>query len=488
MSTAFKDLREFIDELKKNGQLAEVNAEVDWKYEIGGVVRKVLDSKGPALLFNKIKDYDSALFTCGVSTYSRLSLALGLGVDQKLETLVTEVGRRLDNPIKARKIASGPCKEVVLTGKQADVLKFPVPLWQSRDGGRYIGTWHGVITRDPENGVLNGGMYRVMVHDKKTLGILLARDQHIGVHYQKYRKMKKPMPVAIVIGMDPVLPFAFLTPVPLDRDEYDVAGGLRGKAVELVKCEALDLEVPATAEIVIEGEITERERIVEGPFGEWMGHYGGDAGPKPVIRVKCITHRRNPIFRGTLEGRPVNEDHVCTAVALSALAQNTMKGTFGIPGVRGIHFPAVAGGWGMAIVSVDQRYPAHTRTVAHALLSMKAGAFVKNVVVVDEDIDPFDLDQVWWAMTSRLQASRGVTILQRGKGAFMDPSQAPDLRGFSDTLMVEAVRPYEWKPREEWGGERFPPVAEPTKEVMEGVQKRWKELGIMGRKDEISKK
>jgi len=117
--------------------------------------------------------------------------------------------------------------------------------------------------------------------------------------------MKNPMPCDCH-RHGPVLPLAFLTPVPLGRDEYDVAGGLRGKAVELVKCETVDLEVPATAEIVIEGEITERERIVEGPFGEWMGHYGGDAGPKPVIRVKCITHRRNPIFRGTLEGRPVN--------------------------------------------------------------------------------------------------------------------------------------------------------------------------------------
>jgi len=480
MSMAFSDIREFIEGLRKAGELADVNAEVDWRYEIGAIVRKNLDLKGPALLFSKIKGYNSALFTCGVSTYSRLSFALGLGANQKLGTLVSEVGLRLDNPIKAKKIDSGPCKQVILTGDEADVLKFPVPLWQDKDGGRYIGTWHGVITRDPETGCLNGGMYRVMVHDGKTLGILLARDQHIGVHYHKYRKMNKPMPVAIVIGTDPVLPLAFLTPVPLNADEYDVAGGLRGKAIELVKCETVDLDVPATAEIVIEGEISDQERMIEGPFGEWMGHYGGDAGPKPVIHVKCITHRIDPVFRGTLEGRPVNEDHICTSVVLSALAQNTARKTLGIPGVRGIHFPAAAGGWGMAIVSIDQRYPAHSRTIAHALLSMKAGAFLKNVIVVDDDVDPFNLDEVWWAMTSRLQASQGINILQRGKGAFMDPSQQMNLRGFTDTLIVEAVKPYEWRPRPEWGGERFPPIAQPSREIMEAVDRRWKELGIMG--------
>ena len=133
----------------------------------------------------------------------------------------------------------------------------------------------------------------------------------------------------------------------------------------------------------------------------------------------------------------------------------------------------------MAVVSVSQKYPAHSRTIAHALLGSKMGAFSKNVIVVDEDIDPFNLDEVWWAMLSRLQASRGVTILQRGKTAFMDPSQSPELQGFGDTLIVEAVKPYEWQPRPEWGNKRFPPVACPSKAIMESVEKRWNELGIL---------
>jgi 4-hydroxy-3-polyprenylbenzoate decarboxylase len=317
-----------------------------------------------------------------------------------------------------------------------------------------------------------------MVHDSRRLGILIARDQHIGQHFQKYRKMKKAMPVAIVIGTDPVLSLSYLSPLPAQKDENAFAGGLRKEAVKVVRCETSDLVVPAACEIVIEGEIHPDERQEEGPFGEWMGHYGGEVGPRPVMRVSCITHRRNPIFRGTLEGRPVNEDHICTSVMLSAMARNFLTDTLGIAGVTGVHFPAAAGGWGMAVVALDQRYPGHARTAAHSLFAGKVGAFVKAVVVVDDDIDPFDIDQVLWAMTARLQASRGVTVMTRGKGAFMDPSCAPEMRGFTDTLLVEAVRPYEWQPKKEWGDARFPPVACPSPEAMAGVEKRWADYGI----------
>jgi 3-polyprenyl-4-hydroxybenzoate decarboxylase len=138
----------------------------------------------------------------------------------------------------------------------------------------------------------------------------------------------------------------------------------------------------------------------------------------------------------------------------------------------------------MVVVSVNQRYPAHSRTIAHALLGSKMGAILKNVILVDEDVDPFNLDDVWWAMVSRFQASRGMTILKRGKGAFMDPSQLPESQGLSDTLLIEAVKPYEWPPRPEWGNERFPPTAYPSREIMERVERRWAEFGIPSRKEE----
>ncbi len=474
----YRDLRDFIGRLRSEGELAEISADVDWRYEIGGIVRKNLDLKGPALLFRRIRDFSTPLFACGVSTYSRVALALGLPKNSALREIVSEFRKRIRNPIPFEILDRGPCKENIVHEDSVDILKFPVPLWQKHDGGRYLGTWHGVVTKDPETGWTNVGMYRVMVHDRKTLGILIARDQHIGLHYQKYRQMTRPMPIAVVIGMDPVLPLTFLSPLPAQKSEYDYAGGLREEAAELVRCETVDLEVPSSAEIIIEGEVPPDERKVEGPFGEWMGHYGGKPGPRPIIHVRCVTHRNDPVFRGTLEGKPVNEDHVCTSVALSALAHAFLEDTLSIPGIRGVHFPAVSAGWGMAVVSLNQKYPAHSRTIAHALLGSKMGSFVKNVIIVDDDIDPFSLDEVWWALVARLQASRGITILQRGKTAFMDPSQIPELQGFGDNMIVEAVKPYEWKSRAEWAGERFPPVASPDKELMKAVEKRWAEFKI----------
>ncbi len=478
----YRDLREFIERLRSEKELVEISAEVDWHQEIGGIIRKNLDLKGPALLFKKIKDSHFPLFTCGLSTYPRLSLSLGLPAHKTFEEIVSEFGRRIKKPIKARQIKRGPCKENIERGDQVDLFRLPVPLWQEGDGGRYLGTWHGVVTKDPETGWTNVGMYRTMIHDRKTLGILIARDQHIGFHYEKYRKMKRSMPVAIVIGMDPVLPLAFLTPIPAETSEYDCAGGLGGQAIDLTTCETIDLEVPASAEIVIEGEIPPEERRLEGPFGEWMGHYGGKPGPRPVIHVHCITYRNHPIFRGALEGKPITEDHICTSVALSALAHNFLTETMGIPGIRGVHFPAASGGWGMAVLSMNQRYPGHSRTAAHALLGSKMGSFLKNVIITDEDINPYHLEEVWWAMVSRVQASRSLTVLRRGKGAFMDPSQLPELQGFTDTLILEAVKPYEWQPRPEWGNRRFPPVAYPSKEIMEAVEKKWSKLGIPSKK------
>jgi 4-hydroxy-3-polyprenylbenzoate decarboxylase len=478
----YRDLREFIERLRSEKELVEISAEVDWHQEIGGIVRKNLDLKGPALLFKKIKDSYLPLLTCGLSTYPRLSLALGLSANKTLEEIVSEFRRRIKTPIEARQIERGPCKEHIQRGDQVDLFKLPVPLWQQGDGGRYLGTWHGVVTKDPETGWTNVGMYRTMIHDRKTLGILIARDQHSGFHYEKYKKMDRSMPVAIVIGMDPTLPLSFLTPLPAEMNEYDFAGGLRGDPVDLVKCETVDLEVPASAEVVIEGEIPADERRMEGPFGEWMGHYGGRPAPRPVIHVHCITHRDNPIFRGALEGKPITEDHICTSVALSALAHNFLTETVGIPGIRGVHFPAASGGWGMAVLSMNQRYPGHSRTAAHALLGSKMGSFLKNVIITDEDINPYDLEEVWWAMVSRVQASRSMTVLKRGKGAFMDPSQLPELQGFTDTLIMEAVKPYEWQPRPEWGNDRFPPVAYPSKEVMKAIEKKWRELGIPSKK------
>ncbi|MBW1944457.1 MAG: UbiD family decarboxylase [Deltaproteobacteria bacterium] len=475
---AFQDLRSFIDALAQEKELAIVEAEVDWRDEIQGIVRKTFDDKGPALLFKNIKDYQTPLFVGGVATYDRFALALGLPSKTPLEEIVQEFSSRIVKPLKSKTVDSGPCKENILFEKDIDVTRFPVPLWNEMDGGRYFGTWHTLITQDPDTDWLNAGIYRMMIHDRNKLGVLLAYDQHIGMHYLKYKKLGKAMPAAVAVGLDPTIPIAAATPFDQGVNEFDMAGAIRREPVELVKCETSDLLVPASAEIVLEGEIPIDERTLEGPFGEWVGHYGGKARPRPVFNIKCVTFRNDPIYRGTLEGKPINEDHICTSISLSALTKNFLTEGCGIQGIRSVFFPACAGGWGMAVVAVKQHYPGHSRRVAHALLGSKMGAFVKNVIVVDDDINPFNLDEVWWATVTRLQASRGVNILTRGKTAVLDPSQTSDMRGFTDTMIMEAVKPYEWKPRPEWNNERFPPVAYPSEEVMKKVEKNWVKYGI----------
>ena len=475
---AFDDLRSFIEDLKIRNKIAVVEAEVDWRDEIQGIVRKTFDNYGPALLFTHVRDYQTPLFVGGIATYDRFAIAMGLQENKPLKEIIDEFSSRIKNPLKPRVVDFGPCKENILYEKDLDITKFPVPIWNEMDGGRYFGTWHLLITKDPESDWINAGMYRMMIHNKTTLGVLIAYDQHIGMHYSKYRRKKKPMPAAVAVGMDPVIPTVAASPFGIGVSEFDMAGALRGKPVELVRCETCDLLVPSTAEIVVEGEIPLEERTLEGPFGEWMGHYGGRARPRPIFEVKCITFRNSPIYQGTLEGKPINEDHICTSISLSALTSNFLSDICGIPGIKGVHYPACAGGWGMAIVSVQQSYPGHSRAIAHALLGSKMGGFVKNVIIVDEDINPFNLDEVWWALVTRLQASRSINILTRGKTAVLDPSQAPDMRGFTDTLIIEAVKPYEWKPRPEWKNERFPPIAYPSEEVMKKVEENWRRYGI----------
>jgi 4-hydroxy-3-polyprenylbenzoate decarboxylase len=207
------------------------------------------------------------------------------------------------------------------------------------DGGRYIGTGDAIITRDPENGEINIGTYRIMVHESNIIGIQFSPFQHIAMIQNKYKAMNKPTPVAVTIGTEPACMLVSITPVPAGVSEWDVAGALRQRPLEVVKGETVDVYVPAGAEIVLEGEIPLNETRLEGPFGEHTGFYGGGKRPLPIIRVNCLTHRHNPIFRGSVLGKPVTEDHRCLSLTLAAQALAMYKAT-GFPGVTAVNCPA----------------------------------------------------------------------------------------------------------------------------------------------------
>lgn len=303
----FKDMRAWIDRLEAEGERKRITAQVDWDLEIAEVARRGLAQRGPAILFENIKDYRDTrctkLFVNGIARRSRMAMMLGLPKDSPSADLFATVKKRFKEAIKPVSVKTGPVKENVLKGGDIDLFQFPVPKWHPLDGGRYIDTFCGVVTRDPESGELNVGLYRGMIKDKNKIAKLLIPHQHWGQAYRKYQERGEAMPVAIVYGWDESLGFVAGAMLSHPPYEYDIIGAIRQEPVELVKCETSDLEVPASAEIVVEGLISPdpADYEDEGPFGEWFGYYGWNR-KRPVVQVECITHRDEPILRGQVEG------------------------------------------------------------------------------------------------------------------------------------------------------------------------------------------
>ena len=317
-------------------------------------------------------------------------MALGLSPETSLRQIVGVFKERIKNPVEPRMVRTGPVKENILKGDQIDLLKFPVPWWTPRDAGRYIGTWHANVTRDPETKTRNVGTYRMVVHEKALAGIGFLPASHLGTHFAKSERMGKTLEMAVVIGADETVPMVSGTGFPSLVDEFTMAGALRQEPLELVKCETVDLEVPANAEIVLEGLLLPHVRRPEGPIGEHTGYHAGGVRMRPVFQVTTITHRNDPILRGTLLGRPTAEDHIFYSVTVSAVATKVFEDQ-GPEGVIAVYCPPEGDSLLSGIIQMKPHYVGHSRVAARSLISNSVGRYAKYVIVVDEDIDPFDL-------------------------------------------------------------------------------------------------
>jgi 4-hydroxy-3-polyprenylbenzoate decarboxylase len=495
---AYGDLRGWIDALKAAGEIRHISAEVDWNVELGTIMRLAQGAgDGPALLFENIKDYNKddsrcrRIFGCGLSSYSRICMMLGLPRDTHPRELV-KLGRSLlSERIPPKIVASGPVKENLLKGDAIDLLNFPVPFWNRVDGGRYILTYAGIVSQDPVTGIPNVGIYRGMVAGPKLIPILMWRAQHIGQHVTAWQQMgKKEMPVACVIGWEEALGFCAGQPVPKGISEYDVMGAIRGAPVELVKCETSDLYVPATAEIVIEGMLglDPETYVMEGPFAEFTGYVAGDRSPKPAIRVTCITHRNDPILRGTIEGSlpgSYSENAVCSSVMRSATAWNVLDRA-GVPGITDVWCPPVQAGINV-VVQLRQSYRGQAKQVANALWGSSAGHVrYKHVTVVDDDIDIHNYDAVDWAIAHRVNAGENdIVIMPATFGMGLDPSTRRRDRnaalfgtGKWNRVLIDATMNLDYDPDPDLGGARFPPTVWPSREDCAAARERWSELGL----------
>lgn len=491
----FMDMRQWMTLLEKEGELRRVTAEVDWDREIGALARRVLEKRGPALLFETIRGYRTgrctALMTGGLGTRARLALALGRPRDASNRALVQHVMEKNRERIPPVVVPSGPVKDVIVRGAAVDQTEFPVPRWQYLEGGRYIHTFSCIVTRDPDTRVMNVGIYRGMIGQRDTTPFLLIKGgQHWGAHFVKWAARGEPMPVACVIGWDPIMPFLAGSPIPAGVCEWDVMGAYRGEPAELVRCETVDLEVPASAEIVLEGVIGDDPATyeMEGPFGEFTGYVSDIPTPRPTMKVACITHRRHPIFRGCLEGTlpgSYSENSVMSSVQRAAIAWSILQGA-GIPGVLDVYVPPITNGVNIR-VQIKKHYQGQPKQIAAALWGNSAAQYrYKHVIVVEDDIDPADDEQVEWAVAHRVNAGEGGLVVFPGIfGSPIDPSTPMADRdvaqlgtGLWNRVLIDATRSWKHERRAQWGGERFPPTVRPAPEDEARVRARWAEYGL----------
>lgn len=400
-----ESLREYIKSLEEIGELQNIDKEVDWNLEVGAIIRKVNEMKGPAVLFNDIKGYPKGYrilgSPVGVSCkekmfYSRIALSLGMSPKSKANDIIELLSHLRDKkPIHPKIVEKACCKENILKGDKVDLFSIPSPYLHDGDGGRYIGTWHTVITKTPDGKWVNWGMYRIMIHDKDTLVGLIVPTQHIGIHFDEWKKIGKPMPFAIAIGTAPIIPIVSSMNMPFGKCEADIIGGFIGKPIDVVKCETVDLYVPANSEIVIEGYVSITETKPEGPFGEYTGYMTFNKKEAPVFNVSAITYRNNPILPVVCPGEPI-DDHVCMSLSLSGDALNVLRKA-GIPVIMTFIPPMAA--LHLLIVSVDKKAfkgKNLIKEIGKAIWSDKIGTLLPKIVVVDKDVDPVDTNNVIW--------------------------------------------------------------------------------------------
>ncbi len=382
------------------------------------------------------------------SDYSKIELSEAFHSMQQGE-------RPLVPPVR---VETGPVLDNVIEGDDLDVTRFPAPLWHPDDGGRYVGTGCFQVTRDPDSGRLNLGTYRVMVHDARTVGSHISPGKQGRVQRDRYFERGEAMPVAIVLGGDPMTFLTACSEMPDDLCEYDIVGGLRGAPVRVVEGKHTGLPFPADAEVVLEGFVDPHERRPEGPFGEWTGHYAGGKD-EPVIHIRAIYHRDDPILLGCPPQRPPDEMCRYRAITRSALLRANIAQA-GVPDVTAAWAHEVGNSRMLLGVSIKQRYPGHAKQAGHIAAMCHVGAYAgKYVIVVDDDVDPSNLEELMWATVTRSDPATSIDFIRGAWSTGLDPSIPPWRKEAGDTTnsraIIDACRPYHWR-------DAFPQVNAPS--------------------------
>jgi UbiD family decarboxylase len=455
------DLREFLKVLEEEHELQKIKVEVDPKHELGAIC-KIHNERpnSPALLFDNVKGHKIPVVGQLLASDRRVALALGLSQ----ENVFNETVQRASNPIAPRLVSKGACQEVVFEGADVDVTTLPVCTNNPRDGGPYITAGH-VIIKDPEYGN-NLAIYRMMLVSKNEVTIRFTPG-HDGYDFMKNAEKsgQKKFEVAVCIGVPPAVYVASQFEPRAGVYELAIAGGLIGEPVEVVKCRTIDLEVPALAEIVLEGELTIPAKTGdEGPFGEFCGYTTAQVPNERIMTIKAVTQRKNPIYHNIWLGKPPHEHLYIDALTYAVAAYQELKPAY--PALKKAYAPP----WGVSIVlllQLEKRLmrPGIVDNILAASLYTRSGKW-KHVFVLDEDIVLEDPNEVLWALTTRFQPATDMFIIPRGITSSLEPSASAD--GLTSKLMLDLTI------KKNFRGE----VAEPTPATRESVLKRWKEYGF----------
>jgi 4-hydroxy-3-polyprenylbenzoate decarboxylase len=482
---AYDDLRGFVAALEKNKELRRISFEVDPFLEMTEFADRAVKNGGPALLFEKPKGSSVPVLINSFASTRKMEIALQ--VDS-----VDEIARRISEYLEMRmpegligklkmlpklaemgaffpkEVSSGPCKDVVRKDKFS-LAEYPILHCWPQDAGRFI-TLPMVFSRNPDTGKRNCGCYRLQIYDERTTGMHWQTHKQGAEHYRRrmHEGKQARMDVAVAIGSDPATMFSAILPLPPDLDEMMLAGFLRGKPVEMVRCETSDIEVPANAEIVLEGYVELGELRREGPFGDHTGFYSLE-DDYPVFHVTCITQRKHPIYATTIVGPPPMEDFYM-GKAIERIFLPLMR--LQLPEVRDISMPAEGIFHNLILVSIRKSYPLHARKVMHAIWGLGQAMFSKCIVVVDEDVDVQDVKEVAWKALNNIDPERDIQFVLGPIDALDHSSRLPH---YGSKMGIDATR--KWK--EEGFTRPWPDVIKMSDEVKQRVGQLWKKAGLV---------
>lgn len=481
---AYRDLRDFLSRLEREGELHRITAEVDPVLEITEITDRVTKAGGPALLFEHPKGSRVPVVINLLGSQRRMNLALEVS---EIEEVAQRVRSFLDvqtpqgflDKVKMlpklaelgsffpKTVKSGPCKDVVRK-EDLSLSDFPILKCWPQDGGRYI-TWPMVITRNPETDKRNVGCYRMQMFDDRTTAMHWQTQKHGAEHYRTARSRSRggKLEVAVAIGSDPATALAGILPVPPELDEFLFSGFLRRDAVELVRCETVDLEVPANSEIVLEGFVNLSELRTEGPFGDHTGFYSLE-GEYPVFHLSCITHRKDPLYLTTIVGPPPQEDYFM-GHAIERIFLPVMRMQY--PEIVDVSMPAEGIFQNLMIVAIRKSYPGHARKIMNAIWSLGQAMFTKVIVVVDHDVDVQNHREVMWKALCAIDPQRDIEFVL---GPVDTLEHAARMQDFGSKMGIDATR--------KWATEGFnrpwPDEIRMDLATKSRIDTLWKTLGI----------